>query len=161
MICVVADSGPLIALAHVRLLHVPAALYRNVLVTRTVLDECVAKNWRDDAQAILSAVDLGHIDVVPDPDIPEVLRDAALDAGEITAIALATERRATVLIDEDRGRRWALQLALPVIGLCGLLLLAKRESILPAVMPTLRAVRAGGYFLSEELMAYVANLAHE
>ena len=51
MSCIVADSGPLIALAGVELLHLPAAVFGTAFITETVLGECEAKSWRPDAQA--------------------------------------------------------------------------------------------------------------
>ena len=56
MSCIVADSGPLIVLERVALLHLPAALYGRALLTQTVLDGCLADGARANAVAIASAV---------------------------------------------------------------------------------------------------------
>lgn len=161
MDCIVADSGPLIALARIDLLHLPAAIYGQALLTQTVLDECLAGGGRTDALAIAQAVAKGHFVVSLSPALPATLAVRQLDAGEASALALAMERGATVLLDELRGRRAASELAIPVVGLCGLLLLAKRQSLLPAVLPLLQRVRAAGYFLSDELLAQIRRLADE
>ena len=51
-----------------------------------------------------------------------------VDAGEAEAIALATEIAArAVLLDERRARRVAREMGVPVLGVAGLLVRAKRE----------------------------------
>lgn len=165
MNCIVADSGPLIALANADLLHLPAALYGRALLARTVLDECTGTGWRGDARHIQKALSEGLFEglfeVVPDPVIPDALAGIELDAGEATALALAIELQAVVLIDEERGRREARQLAIPVIGVCGLLLAAKRQGFLSAVVPALRTMKSSGYFLGDTLIEQIARMANE
>lgn len=161
MNCIVADSGPLIALANADLLHLPAALYGRALLTRTVLDECTGTGWRGDARQIQKALSEGLFEVVPDPVIPGVLAGIELDAGEASALALAIELQAVVLIDEERGRREARQLAIPVIGVRGLLLVAKRQGFLSVVVPTLRTMKSSGYFLGDTLIEQIARMADE
>jgi predicted nucleic acid-binding protein len=70
---------------------------------------------------------------------------SALDRGEAAVIQLAIERNiAWVCIDEWKGRRAALSAGLKVTGVLGLLGMAKRKGIIPAVRPFLdRAIAAG------------------
>jgi predicted nucleic acid-binding protein len=84
-----------------------------------------------------------------------------LDAGEIAALALAMENRAIVLLDELRGRRVAAELGIPLLGVCGLLLQAKRQELVPQVMPLLRSIKASGYFISDILLTQIRELADE
>ena len=95
------------------------------------------------------------------PEVPVELAATQLDAGEASALALALTAEATVLLDEMRGRRVAADLAIPVVGFCGLLILAKRQGLIAAVLPYLHQARAGGYFLSDELLTKVARMANE
>lgn len=61
-----------------------------------------------------------------------------LDLGEAEAIALAMEINAQVLIiDEVAGRQTAKALGLNIVGLVGLLIEAKRRSLIPSVAPLL------------------------
>ncbi len=161
MSCIIADSGPLIALAGVDLLHLPTAIYGRALVTRTVLDEVLFRPERVGAQCIEAAFASQLLITCDDPVLMPIIADLRLDPGEASALALALEAEATVLLDEVRGRRAAQQLEIPVVGVCGLLLIAKRQSLVSAVRPLLQEIRHNGYFLSETLMIQVAGLANE
>ncbi len=85
-----------------------------------------------------------------------------LDRGEAEVIALAQERRADlVVIDERLGRRHAKRLGLPVTGTLGVLLKAKRMGFLSEVAPVIRAIRQQGIRLGDSLVAEVLALADE
>lgn len=73
-----------------------------------------------------------------------------VDAGEAEAIELAREIQADrLLIDERKGRRLALAEGVPVIGLVGAVLLAKRRQFIPSARTLLHRLEeeAGIYFL--------------
>lgn len=161
MSCIIADSGPLIALAGLDLLHLPQALHGQVLITRTALAECLLKRERMDAQRVQQAIAMQWLNVCDDPVMPPCVATFGLDPGESTALALALEKASAVLLDEERGRRAARQLGIQVMGVCGLLLVAKRKRLVVDIMPLLREMRGNGYFLSDALLAQIAEIAHE
>jgi len=155
---VVADAGPLIALARLDLLALPARLFTRVLLTPTVLHECAARPDNHEIAKILAALAAGALEQVHAP-----LPDAAwqVDAGEASSIALAIQLDAGVLIDDKLGRELARHLARPVIGTVGLLLLAKRKGLLAELRPLLDALVASGYFLGTDLVAAALRQAGE
>lgn len=161
MSCIIADSGPLIALAGVDLLHLPKAVHGGAMLTRTVLAECLVKRERVDAQRVQAAIANQWLQVCDDPAIPQRVASLGLDPGESTALALALEVSFPILLDEERGRRAAGHLSISVMGLCGLLLVAKRQGLISEVLPLLRDIRRNGYFLSDALLAQIAEVAHE
>ncbi|MEI7939647.1 MAG: DUF3368 domain-containing protein [Verrucomicrobiota bacterium] len=66
-----------------------------------------------------------------------------------------------LLLDDRAGRTAAQKLAQPLTGLAGLLLLAKRQGLVTAVAPLLGTLRGLGYWVSDEVVAVVKNLAGE
>jgi predicted nucleic acid-binding protein len=74
---------------------------------------------------------------------------AALGPGESEAISLAIESAADhVILDESAGRRLAEQLGLPVIGIVGLLVVAKQQLVMPEIRPIVEALLGVGFRLS-------------
>lgn len=80
------------------------------------------------------------------------LDGAQLDEGEMSALTLALDRSAAVLIGELRGRAVAAQLGLDVVGTLGLLLLARERALVGPLRPLLESLHASGYFLSRRLI---------
>ena len=86
-----------------------------------------------------------------------------LDPGEAEAIALATERSPDyLLIDEAKGRQIARGAGLPVIGILGVLLLAKERSLIPAIQPLMDDLqRKARFFIRATLYDELLRLANE
>ena len=64
------------------------------------------------------------------------------------ALAMALQAHAGLLVDEARGRA---KLDVAVVGVCGLLLFAKREGWIAEVAPLLDHLRISGYNISPAL----------
>jgi predicted nucleic acid-binding protein len=101
------------------------------------------------------------LDVVEDVAWPEGIAAPRLDAGESAALALALQWQARLLVDELRGRRAARRLGVPVVGVCGLLLLAKRQGYIETVTAPVDRLCAEGYFIAPDLRAAVLAAAGE
>lgn len=83
---------------------------------------------------------------------PRVL-GAGLHTGETEAIALATELGAArVVIDDRRARAVAETLGLAVVGTVGVIVAAKRLSLIDAVRPTLQAMIAAGFYVAPSVV---------
>lgn len=156
---IVVNTGPLIALAacgHVDLLH---GLHARVIVPQAVVDEL------ERGRALPSAlvVDIPDwIEVQSVRAAPALLLEAVLDEGEASVISLAGELDCKlVAIDERRGRMVARLMGLQVTGTVGILLRAKREALLPAIKPSIEAMRSRGVWLSERLVAFALESAGE
>jgi predicted nucleic acid-binding protein len=158
---VVADSGPLIALAGADGLELLHLLYQRVVMPTAVRQEIAAPPPnRPGAAAVLNAHWLEVIGPVGPPD-PFIV--GALDSGEAAVIALArTLPGAVVLMDERRGRRVAsTAYGLEVVGTVGILVRAKKEGLIASVAPLVARIVANGYFLSEKLVAAALVAAGE
>lgn len=86
-----------------------------------------------------------------------------LHPGEAEALALALQVRPDwILLDDSDGRRAAKEEGLPVLGLMGVLLLAKKQGLLTEVKPLmLQLLQDAGFYLSHEVWAEVLRLAEE
>jgi predicted nucleic acid-binding protein len=154
----VADSGPLIALVRLNLLALPARLFPQVLVSATVWAELTNAPRPGEGAAFVSARAAGHFNVVADSRLVVAgLKDSRLDVGELSALTLAVDLQAAVLIDERKGRATAATLGLPVIGTLGLLLRARERGWIGPVRPMTATLTASGYFLSRELVDSVLS----
>jgi predicted nucleic acid-binding protein len=161
MSCIVADAGPLIALAKLDLLGLPARAFGQTIVPATVLAECTAQPQAADAVAIRAAIACGDLKVQDDAPWPPDAPVVALDEGERAAIALALALAAPVLIDERRGRFTAQRLGVKVVGVCGLLLIGRREGWVGVLAPLLDRLHGAGYFIAPDLRAAVLAAAGE
>jgi predicted nucleic acid-binding protein len=162
---IVADAGPLIGLARIERLSLLKSLYGTIAVPEPVLSELCVKSDRPGSRALSAA--LAERVIHPRPLAQncetELLRLCLLlDAGEASAILLAeqTEWR-FLMIDERRGRDIARRRGIPVVGLAGVLLAAKRSGLLKLVAPALADLSRQGYRLSDTLVTEVLRLADE
>lgn len=149
----VADSGPLIALARVSLLHVPVRLYGQVFVPAAVWKEVLRRPSELELGNLQAALAAGHLTLAADAADSPLLPppSSALGAGERAAIAMARECGAEVLIDERRGRRVALGAGLQVVGTLGLLVRARELGMVGLLRPTIATLRDSGYHLADAL----------
>ena len=76
-----------------------------------------------------------------------------LDAGEAEAIVLAKAMALPLIIDEKKGRSVARSLGVPVIGLLGLFVLAKRRGVfsMADAEKWRREAEQAGYYISSRL----------
>ena len=148
---IVADTGPIIAFArlgHLDLLRdvvgqltIPHAVYEELVgqgSNRPGAAEVVAGGW------ILRRVVTNRTLIA---ELPSVLH-----AGEREAIALAQELNAQLLIDEEQGRTIALSRGLSVIRSLRVLADAKQRGRIAIVRPIVEELRAGGYWIDEDVI---------
>ena len=146
---VVADSGSLIALGRLDLLDLLARLFEEVQVPQAVLTECLARPDLADARRIQAAAESGVLQVCS----AQAIHMDGLGAGESAAIGLAMEIGAALLVDDRAARRHASGLGLTVVGTLGVLVRAKRVSLVPEIRPLIERLRAGGHRLSDASIA--------
>ncbi len=156
---VIADAGPLIALARLERLDLLQRLFGTVLVTGWVADE------------VLAGGDFPvELQDLTNPDSQAQCRDLMnlhqIDMGEASAMVLAQHLAsqgdaAVLLMDDFRGRSAAQHSGFSLIGTTGLLLLGKQVGAIVAVKPCLLALREHGYFLSDRLITSALEQAGE
>lgn len=158
---VVADSGPLIALAGCGHLELLVAVFDVIHVPQVVLDEATADRSRPGA-ADIAAFARAHVRVHPDRD--DAIYTAAashLDEGEAQALSLAHVLGCGVLMDERRGRQTAIRQGVQVFGVLGVLVQAKRIVKIERIAPALDRMQTNGYRISQALIEAASKLAGE
>lgn len=155
----IADAGPLLALARIKQVHLLSALFSKVEVTQTVWKETQAKPELHDARTLCMATEQGLLTIIPDPPHSKLFN--SLDAGERSTLQAALAGQATVFLDEVKGRAQAKAHSIPVIGCLGVLLLAKEKGMLDMVMPCVEALELTGYRFSSRLIERTRKLANE
>lgn len=158
---VVADSGPLIALARLDLLRLLPDHFEIVLVPEAVFAECTRHGDRPGARAILAASETGLFNRVAVPDAERFAVDHLLDLGESAALLLAQTRAVPVLLDERKARLIASHLGISVVGTVGLLVAARTAGKVGPLTPIFAALGEFGYRLSDTLIREALRRTNE
>lgn len=129
---VLSDASPLIALSLIARLDLLASLFGRITITDVVRSEVLEGGAKPGQAAIAKAIQAKQIRVIADEwSEPKLVH---LDEGEASILRAAIHLSAPclVLIDERAGRAIARQLGIPHTGTVGLILQAKRRSLVPS-----------------------------
>ncbi len=158
---VVANAGPLIALARIGQFGLLRSLYGQLYIPPAVRDEVVASGRGLPGAAEVDAADWIHMVQVRDTTAVQLLRER-LDTGESEALVLAVEMQADLLLmDEARGRRLAESRGLDKTGTVGTCIVAGKRGLISSVKALLDDLRATGFHMDEALYQTACALAGE
>jgi uncharacterized protein len=159
---VVSNTSPIINLACIGQLDLLPALYGQIAIPDAVFHEIAVIDPDAPGAAEIRRAPWVQTGIVANRPLVAAL-SLELDPGEAEAIACAVEHEASLLlIDERRGRRVAQRFDVPVMGLLGVLLLAKQRGIIEHIRPLLDALRkTAGFWISGALYARALKEAGE
>lgn len=159
---VVSDTSALSNLAVVAHLWLLEDIYQTVIIPDVVASELAAAS-NPKISAILQLDWIQTQSLTTSQLADQLQQERGLDAGEANAIALALELQADdLLIDERLGRQEATRLGLSIIGILGILLIAKQRSLIPKVQPVMDAlISQAGFHVSPQLYQRVLALSQE
>ncbi len=146
----ISNSSCLIALDAVGQIEILRLLYTTITVPDAVARECgsAMPSW-------------ANVQSVQDQALVQSL-NVNLGAGESEAIALAIEcSAANLILDDNKARRVAGHLQLPVTGTLAILLRAKAGGHIATVRDVLDALRGAGFFASDALLQQILTAAGE
>ncbi len=158
---VVADAGPLIAIARTSYLHLLRDILGTVEIPQAVHDELRLSSNMPGATILRVAVRTDRWIRKRALRSPHGSLGVALGAGETEAILLAAERKAVLLIDERRGRRAAKARGIAMIGTARVLVEAKQRELIKDVAPALQALMDSGYRITRELREQILRITNE
>ena len=159
---VVSDTSPLGSLALIDYLWLLPNIYGTVVIPNLVANELTAAP--DTRIQNILTLDWIQVQPLSSTTIAETLQqNRNLDPGEAHAIALAIQLKADeLLIDERLGRREAQRYGLSVIGLLGILVIAKQRNLIPKVQPVMDALsNQAGFRVSSQLYHHILMLSQE
>ena len=151
---VVSDASPLIALNGIGRLEILEQLYATVLIPPAVSREVFERHGRESPSWIETRL--------LSQDIPASILEERLGKGEAEAISLALEEKATLLLlDDRRARSLARSLGLPIVGVGGVLVAAKKRGLLESVSGPLDHLIQEGFRIAPDLLEELLRLAGE
>lgn len=164
---VIADAGPLIALARIKALDLLRQLFTRVFITTMVRDEILPAGAAFAEVGLLTSTPAeGWIEVVDVPTSNFTPINPGVDAGEASSIHFAKQRRnagdaVLMVIDDRAGRLEAKSHGLGFIGSAALIGLAKAEGLVPAARPLLEQIVASGYFIAPAIVSAILEKVEE
>lgn len=161
---VVADAGPLIALAGVEQLHLLEQLFKQILITQAVAAELQLEQRAQnvDGRHLQSAVAAGWLRT-HNGNVPQLQPlNPGVDSGEASAISLAVKLQTMgcsvlLLIDDRAGRAEAQHQGLSLVGTAAVAILAEDDGLIPSALDLVNAMRAAGHYLSDAVLDSVAR----
>ena len=158
---VIADAGPLIALARIDALALLRKLFGRVCITATVRDEILpAAAVFPDTDVLVRTLSEDWIEVVDVPQDEWRPLNPGVDAGEASAIRIACHWRdagdsVLLVIDDRAGRMEARSRGITLIGTAAVIGLSKTEGLVPAARPLLERLVQSGYYVGPSVIAAV------
>lgn len=147
---IISDTSCLILLDKIGELEILNKLFGTIIITPEVLEEFGQElpDWFE----IRQPADKNYQSII----------EASVDKGEASAIALAIELDDCLLIIDDlKGRKFALQLGLTIISTIGIIIDAKLSGLIPSVKPILAKIRATNFRITEQLEILILKKAGE
>ena len=155
------DASPLIGLAIAGEFDLLRKLFGTVKIAHAVKREVSIGKAMPGAIELAAAVKAGWIHVVPNSRGAQPF--PFLDPGEAHTLALAAQapKDCLVLMDDTAGRKQAGELGLAVTGTAGLLLVAKRRGLIPALRPLFETLMNSDFRISAEVIRAVLHQVGE
>lgn len=156
----VINASPLILLGKIDRLGLLPILNPSIHIPNAVSKEILAGPDSDPAKKWLS--EMGKQHVVPDVPTPAAILAWDLGAGESAVISIALLSSDSVcVLDDLAARSCAMVYGLKITGTLGLLLKAKRRSLIPNISDEIEKLLSAGSMLSPSIISEATKLARE
>ena len=158
---VVCDSTVLIGLSKIGKLELLRAVFGQVSIPLAVFTEVAEKGPSRSGARSVKEADWIKVTKIKDRSGVSFLL-GTLDRGEAEVLALAKESRADlVLVDEEKARKIAVIAGFEVMGLLGLLLLAKHIGLVERIGPIIEELRRRSFRISDRIVSATLKKAGE
>ncbi|MBI4614352.1 MAG: DUF3368 domain-containing protein [Planctomycetes bacterium] len=156
---VVSNTSPLSHLSAIGKLEILREIYGEIVVPPAVAEELADRRQEHPLDVVVVPWIRVQSPIGPPP--PTLSR--FIHRGEEEAITLAIEMGAELLlIDERKGREEARRLRVPIAGVLGILLTARKRALIPSVAELIeRLDRETDFWMSEKLIRMILRAAGE
>lgn len=145
------DASPLIFLTRARLVELLRLVAPRIVVPSTVMAELERRGPED--PTVRTVTEAEWLRVVEAPSATADILDWDLGPGETSVLAWCAAKPGTeAILDDLVARRCAQSTGIPVRGTLGLVLLGKKQGVLPAARPVLEELRDSGMYLSDRIL---------
>ncbi len=149
---VISDTSTLSGLILIGRIDILTHIFKQIFIPKIIKEELLSLiKYRKEINDLINKKFI----IIKDDIQSELVNDLAglLDKGEAQAITLSIELNADLLImDEMEGRTVAKAIGLNVIGLLGLLIIAKRKNIVEEVKPIMDDLKKkAGFWVGNNL----------
>lgn len=152
---IISDTTPIISLLKAEHLDLLEKLFHEVVIPKAVYSELISNiKFQDEAQVIKNCPYIFVEEVTDTKSVDIFRRVTGLDAGESEAIVMADEKKADLLLmDERKGRIVAKQMGLTITGTVGILLQSFDEEFLNAdeIRESISKLKECGIRISDSL----------
>lgn len=157
---VIVNSTPIISLCKIGRIDILKAMYSEIIIPEAVYTEVTKK---DDVVKTTLESNKSWISVKTiSNEIDKRMYKARLHDGEVEVMILAQEENADlVVIDDLPARKTAQYLGLTLTGTLGILIKAKENGIIDAVMPLIHEMQLKHIYFSENLINMVRAICNE
>lgn len=149
---VISDTSSISNLIQIGRLDLLHQLFGQIIITTSVFEELSVIEIQRQALHEISWIEIKtpHNQTL----VNSLLKD--LDIGEAESIVLAIELGAKhLIIDEFKGRIVAENLGINIVGVLGILIMAKNNGLIPVVKPIIEDLLQVGFRLNQQLIATV------
>ena len=159
------DATPIILLGKIGLISLLTTAGDSLIIPQPVADEINA-GPEDLGRLALATIAQRTNTRFSEPQSRSVIDIFGLDSGEAAVLTTALDETAqgysvVVVMDETKGRTAARALGIETIGTVGLLIRAKREGVIKALVPCLHDLHAVGAWLSDDFCEKAAQSVDE
>ena len=143
---VISNSSPIMNLAIIGQLHLMQELFGKIVIPKEVWSELIIEGKGKPGSNEIEKVKWIKVEEVKNSNLVKTLTKD-LDVGESAAIALSIEKKADLLLlDETDARNLAEFYNLTKTGVIGILMKAKKRSLIKEIKPLLNKLKIHAHF---------------
>ena len=159
---IVSDTSPIINLAIIGRLDILPALFGKVIIPQKVFEEITILGADMPGADEIRIATWVEVRKCSNTALIQALQ-LQVDPGEAEAIALVLELKGQLLlIDERIGRQLAKEFQLPIMGLLGVLKIAKEKGLISKIKPMLdQLIHVAGFRIAKELYHEILEMEGE